>query len=72
MSSASATTQATCADCGRLVDSGVLEIVSTGFGPGNKYTLDFCSITCRARWRGDDVVLATTRQTTLSANGWMG
>ncbi|UTF53260.1 DUF7576 family protein [Natronosalvus rutilus] len=69
MSSASATSKPTCADCGRLVDSGVLEIVSTGFGPGNKYTLDFCSIVCRARWRGDDVVLATTRQAKLSAFG---
>ncbi|MFC7215116.1 hypothetical protein ACFQO4_13645 [Saliphagus sp. GCM10025334] len=69
MSSAPASSQATCAECGRPVSSGVLEIVSTGFGPGNDYSLDFCSVACRARWRGDDVVLATSTQTTLTAFG---
>lgn len=48
----------------------VLHRESTGFGPDNIRLRSFCSEECRARWRGEDPVLALTQQSTLAA--WTG
>lgn len=55
-----------CEHCGGDLVGGlgdyVIGRVSHGFGQANKEEFLFCGVECRARWRGEDVVLATTRQ----------
>ncbi|WP_222919112.1 hypothetical protein [Natrinema sp. SYSU A 869] len=48
------------------VGDGVRGHRSTGFGAAATEWATFCSRRCRARWRGDDVVLGATEQATLA------
>lgn len=59
-----------CACCGDAIEPGddvVRARVSTGFGPHNVEIQRFESPECRARWRGEDPVIAMTQQKTLDA-----
>ena len=62
---------ATCDYCGDAIVLGADDVVrarvSIGFGAGNDRWTTYCGRDCRARARGDDVVLATTQQLTLDA-----
>lgn len=63
-----------CHECGRslsLIPGDEIERhrESLGFGAANDRLRSFCSVRCKARYVDADVVLLSTRQTTLAMYG---
>lgn len=64
--------RSTCYECGRSLSTVSADAIerareSLGFGAANDRMRSFCSLECRARWRGVDPVLERTKQSRVTA-----